>query len=323
MLMCWGSVTSAPASTGFWNWRTCRRRCPMAVKLEPSSLSPSPFSSSFYSSFSSSSPCSFNSAFPLPLLLTLSLPFPLPYPCPRPFTRSPLPPRPSRFPLPLPLPFASSSFSSCSELQSFSEAGFFHFLFFSLLLSLVLFLFRVLFPFLFLSHTFVRVPLVDSSSTSSFLFSTSSSSSVCFVRIVVLYRSPVLFRSGFVKKWNRDLWCRQLHWHRSETYHFWNPCQRISGTTMTHKETQTPPSSCRPVSLSVWRGAQTPPSSCPSCVLVRMARRARRGARRDITRGAGKSKGLGQGGTAEPGSAEPGIHYLRTLDCLQQGKKSF
>ena len=46
-----------------------------------------------------------------------------------------------------------------------------------------------------------------------------------------------------------------------------------------------------------------------------------RGARRDITRGAGKSKGLGQGGTAEPGSVEPGIRYLRTLDCLQQGKK--
>ena len=67
------------------------------------------------------------------------------------------------------------------------------------------------------------------------------------------------------------------------------------------------------------------PSSCPSCVLLRMAprrmaRRAR-GARRDITRGAGKSKGLGQGGTAEPGSAEPGIVYLRTLDCLQQGNK--
>ena len=60
----------------------------------------------------------------------------------------------------------------------------------------------------------------------------------------------------------------------------------------------------RPVSLSVWRGA----------------RRAR-GAPRDITRGAGKSKGLGQGGTAEPGSAEPGIVYLRTLDCLQQGNK--
>ena len=44
-------------------------------------------------------------------------------------------------------------------------------------------------------------------------------------------------------------------------------------------------------------------------------------ARRDITRGAGKSKGLGQGETAEPGSAEPGIFYLRTLDCLQQGNK--
>ena len=50
-------------------------------------------------------------------------------------------------------------------------------------------------------------------------------------------------------------------------------------------------------------------------------RRVARGARRDITRGAGKSKGLGQGGTAEPGSAEPGIVYLRTLDCLQQGNK--
>ena len=50
------------------------------------------------------------------------------------------------------------------------------------------------------------------------------------------------------------------------------------------------------------------------------ARGARRGARRDITRGAGKSKGLGQGGTAEPVSAEPVILYLRTLDCLQQWK---
>ena len=67
---------------------------------------------------------------------------------------------------------------------------------------------------------------------------------------------------------------------------------------MTHKETPTPPSSCRPVSLSVWRGA-----------------------RQDITRGAGEAEGLGQGGTAEPGSAEPGIVYLRTLDCLQQGNK--
>ena len=43
--------------------------------------------------------------------------------------------------------------------------------------------------------------------------------------------------------------------------------------------------------------------------------------RRDITRGAGKAKGLGQGGTAEPSSAEPGIHYLRTLGCRQQGNK--
>ena len=203
MLICWGAVTSAPASTGFWNWRTCRRRCPMAVKLEPSSLSPSACSFSFLSSFSSSSPCSFDSSFPLPLLLTLSLPFPLPYPCPRPFTRSPLPPRPFVFrflflfrllrphsrPVPNSNPFpkrvssiSSSSpcffRSSCSELQSSSEAGFFHFLFFSLLLSLVLFLFRVLFPFLFLSHTFVRVPLLD------FLF----------VLVLLVFHFLVLFR---------------------------------------------------------------------------------------------------------------------------------
>ena len=178
MLICWGSVTGAPASTGFWNWRTCRRRCPVAAKLEPSSLSPSPCSFSFLSSFSSSSPCSFDSSFPLPLLLTLSLPFPLPYPCPRPFTRSPLPPRPSRFPLPLSLPFASSAFSSCSELQSFFEAGLFLFLFFSLFLSLFLFLFLVLFPFLFLSHTFVRVPLLD------FLF----------VLVLLVFHFLVLFR---------------------------------------------------------------------------------------------------------------------------------
>ena len=51
-------------------------------------------------------------------------------------------------------------------------------------------------------------------------------------------------------------------------------------------------------------------------------RAARRGAR-DITRGARKSRVLGQGGTAEPGSAEPGIHPMRTLDCLQQGNAFF
>ena len=65
------------------------------------------------------------------------------------------------------------------------------------------------------------------------------------------------------------------------------------------------------------RGRAVEMGSAAGC--RRAARGAARRGARDITRGARKSRVLGQGGTAEPGSAEPGIHDLRTLVCLQQG----